>query len=457
MKLFGRNRNPYAVAFTLFVALVVVWVAQMSWWIYATVRIADEQLEFYRAQTRGSAELAAVVLNRSYDRLRSEAQSMAAIGNEKHLVSAFDLLLNDPAVLGYTLHKPDATLLAAGGVTDSSFYTDVTGAVHAVLFLDPNYPVLLTTELSRDLVIDSAARFGEIAESPFQASHFQIKESVEAELEKLARRRLIMFGSEGAFFVILTLLGAYMIYRALRQSEQLKRQQENFVHAVTHELKIPIASIKLYLETMLAGKVEPDKTKSFIPRMLDDCRRLDTMVDNVLEAGRHDNHAFKANLVRTNLSADLEEYLNELHPMIKRNNVRLRFDAEPELYVRSDYHALRRVVTALVDNAIKYSPEDRRELLISAKKVGRWCHIVFADKGVGVEAGEQKRVFERFYRTGSENTRTVPGTGIGLFLVRQIVEEHGGSVELHSEGLDRGTTVTVKLPLDSPWRMDKER
>jgi hypothetical protein len=109
---------------------------------------------------------------------------------------------------------------------------------------------------------------------------------------------------------------------------------------------------------------------------------------------------------------------------------------------------MRRVVSALVDNAIKYSPETRRELTITAKRAGKQCVLTFTDRGVGIESHESRRIFDRFYRTGMESTRSVKGTGLGLFLVKEIVAEHEGNVEVHSEGADCGSTFIITLPLE---------
>jgi signal transduction histidine kinase len=239
-----------------------------------------------------------------------------------------------------------------------------------------------------------------------------------------------------------------MIYRTLHQSEELKLQQENFIHAVTHEFKIPVASIKLYLETMASQKIDKEKCLSLVPRMLDDCRRLEQLVDNVLEAGRLTRQSHHLKLSPANFSADLAEYLEELRPLIERSHLKLTTDIEPDLCVRADYQAMRRVISALVDNAIKYSPEARRELTITAKRAGSQCLLAFIDRGVGIELHERRKIFDRFYRTGMESTRSVKGTGLGLFLVKEIVAEHNGSVEVRSDGADCGSTFVISLPLE---------
>jgi hypothetical protein len=183
--------------------------------------------------------------------------------------------------------------------------------------------------------------------------------------------------------------------------------------------------------------------------MVEDCQRLEGLVDNVLEAGRLSQQSRKMKHVRTNLSADLQEYLDELKPMFQRYDLKLTTAIEPDIYAKTDYHALRRVVTALADNAIKYSPPGRRSLSVSLQRANSGCELRFSDNGVGIARHEQEQVFERFYRTGEEKTRSVKGTGIGLFLVKQIVREHGGSVMIESEGQDKGTTFVIKLPSEN--------
>ena len=427
---------------------MIVCCGQIFWWVYFQVAISEEQLQYHEQQSTASAELAALILNRSYERLSYEAASFVSVDNVRHLTAALDLLASDPAVKGYQLFDKTGQLAASRGEVDSTFYLPVAAANSAVIYLDIGYPMRMTEELNRDLRYVGETKHGKLTLPWFERTMFAVREDVAASVKAKADRRVLMFAMEGSFFVLLTILGAYMIYRTLRQSEELKNRQENFIQAVTHELKIPVASIKLYLETMASGKFDQEKMKGFVPRMLDDCSRLEGLVDNVLEAGRLSRRGHQAKLVESNLSNDLLDYIEEMRPMTERYKMKVVADIEPELRIKSDFHALRRVVTALIDNAIKYSPENRREMTITARKAGaRTVEIIFADKGVGVAKMEQGKVFERFYRTGNENTRSVKGTGIGLFLVKQIISEHRGTVELKSEGSDMGSQFVIRLPL----------
>ncbi len=441
-------RAPQRLALALFVAIVIVAVAQITWWIIFQVTLSREQVQLYTKIAANSATLAATSLNRTYDRLVSEASAAAGDADSEQARKSFDRLLADPAVVGYLLSDSNGNVIGRGGEADSACYCPVDAERQAVLFFNSDYPEQLVAQLNPDLVYHSDNGKGACSSPWFATRMFSLKPDVLAQVKNRALHRVVMFVAEGSFFVLLTLLGAFLIYRALRQSEELKLRQENFIHAVTHELKIPVASIKLYLETMVSPKIDKEKCLSLVPRMLDDCQRLEQLVDNVLDAGRLARRSHDVQLLPSDLSTDLKEYLEEIRPLIERSHLRLTADIEPDLCVRTDYQAMRRVVLALVDNAIKYSHEARRELAISAKRSDNHCVLAFADRGVGIELQEQPKIFDRFYRTGRENIRTVKGTGLGLFLVKEIVAEHGGSVAVHSDGPDRGSTFVVTLPLE---------
>ncbi|MCK5125842.1 MAG: HAMP domain-containing histidine kinase [candidate division Zixibacteria bacterium] len=280
-----------------------------------------------------------------------------------------------------------------------------------------------------------------------QSEDADIPIEVVLEIEERQRRMVIMFISESCFFILIILLGAYQIYRTLRQSEALKRQQLNFMHAVTHEFRTPITSLRLYLETLQSGNIPPDKTAELYPKMIDDTNRLESLIDNVLQAGNLSQGDYKLNLVETDLSRDVKDYLAATDPFIKRQNGSLTSDIEPGIKARTDAKAFIRVINALVDNALKYSAKGEKLIRVILRKENNNALLSVTDMGIGIDASEQKKVFERFYRVGDENTRTVNGTGLGLYLVREIIEAHDGKASVWSEGKDKGATFTITLPL----------
>ena len=266
-------------------------------------------------------------------------------------------------------------------------------------------------------------------------------------LDSEKRRVITMFLSEGGFFFLVMLLGAYLIYRTLCRAEELKAQQQNFIHSMTHELKAPVASIRLYLQTALSGKVGPERTREFFPKMIEDCDRLEGLIDNVLEAGHFGRTGYKLKLSPTNLSEDLNEYLDDLEPLINRHGGKVERKIKDGVTVKSDYQALHRVISALVHNALKYSPPDKKAIEVSLESDSHNALVAIRDEGYGIEPAEQKKIFDRFYRGAGEQTRLVKGTGLGLFLVREVVQVHGGKIRVKSGGAGQGATFIVKLPL----------
>jgi len=279
---------------------------------------------------------------------------------------------------------------------------------------------------------------------------FTISDRILEELGDDAHGRITMFISEGSFFMLVMLAGAFLIYRTLRKSEELNIRQVGFVQSVTHEFRTPLTSLRLYIETLQSGAVEGDQARKLYDKMLDDCARLDTMVDNVLQAGHFGGAKYDLNLSESDLSQDIREYLDEMKPYLGRRNAVVEIEIADGIRARTDYHALGRAVRALVDNAVRYSPPDRRHIVVALKQSGNSAEISVADRGPGIPSDEQAKIFDRFYRINDEKSRTVKGTGLGLYLVRQIVQALGGSIRVKSSGKDDGSVFTIRLPVIKP-------
>ena len=250
------------------------------------------------------------------------------------------------------------------------------------------------------------------------------------------------------FFALLItglVLNTIFLVREIRRNEQ----HDAFLNAVTHELKTPIASIKLYLETLKSRDVAPEKREEFYDVMLADSDRLLHTVDQVLQAGRAGEKKRQLNLSEI----DVGRLLNDAVTTV-RNRYNLGDDVirmtEPasDMKILGDDDELRTVFVNLLDNAIKYSGEDKR-ITIRAKNrtLNNKVDVFIRDNGIGIPPSELKRVFKRFYRVSDEAAKGTKGTGLGLAIVRAIVVKHGGNVRVDSKGEMRGTTFIVQFPL----------
>ena len=232
------------------------------------------------------------------------------------------------------------------------------------------------------------------------------------------------------------------LVREIRRNEQ----QDSFLNAVTHELKTPIASIRLYLETLQSRGVDETQRREFYRIMLEDADRLLATVDQVLKAGeaRHGSHSKQ--WLEVNFSKIVEETA-ELARL--RHNLppqTLRFASQPpaELLVLGKPEELRTAVFNLFDNAIKYSGSEKNIVVDLATTGPETIVLSVRDRGIGIPRPELKRIFSRFYRV--PNTGQVKGTGLGLFIVRAVARRYGGDAYAESEGEGRGSTFTISLP-----------
>ena len=243
-------------------------------------------------------------------------------------------------------------------------------------------------------------------------------------------------------------LNTIFLVREIRRNEQ----HEAFINAVTHELKTPVASMKLYLQTLQKRPVDDAKRQEFYEAMLEDSDRLLGTIEQVLRAGQLGARARREGHTPIDLGAIVEECVSL---------ARIRYRLPPEAlivrdasangaghFVLGDEDDLKAVVSNLVDNAIKYSGQDVRVAVELEQAEPAKATLRVRDHGIGISPSERKRIFRRFYRV--PGTMRIKGTGLGLFIVRSVVARHGGKVFAESDGPGRGSTFTVHLPVAAP-------
>jgi len=234
------------------------------------------------------------------------------------------------------------------------------------------------------------------------------------------------------------------LVREIRRNEQ----QDSFLNAVTHELKTPIASIRMYLETLESRQLDEPRRREFYRIMLEDTDRLLGTVEQVLKAGEARQRSNRKNWQELDFSELVKSALDLTRLRHHLTPENLRFGAAPQegLLVLGNPEELRTVVFNLFDNAVKYSG-DSREIVVDVRTPDMDTVLLSVhDLGIGIPRSELKRIFHRFYRATNPLAGQVKGTGLGLFIVRSIARRHGGDVYAESEGEGRGSTFTVRLP-----------
>jgi two-component system sensor histidine kinase SenX3 len=249
----------------------------------------------------------------------------------------------------------------------------------------------------------------------------------------------------GSLLFLLLIAGLVLIVILLLREVRLNERQSNFVSAVTHELKTPVASLKLYLDTLAYRDIDPDRRAEFYRTMRQDIERLNSTINNVLSAAMYTDRPVAdprpLDLVR--LARRAIELTVSRHQLPKDA---IHYAGASTLRVAGDAQALETAVLNLLDNAVKYSKERVEvEIEVWGDADGQ-AHVRVRDHGIGMSRTHLPFIFTRFYRIGSEVRRSRTGTGLGLFIVRAIVKGHRGTITADSLGPDRGSTFTISLP-----------
>ncbi len=258
-----------------------------------------------------------------------------------------------------------------------------------------------------------------ISPSLYQAEHNAILSE--------RRKRSIMHLSEGLFFFALIIIAAVFIFRSVRRQFRLQLQQQNFMMAVTHELKTPIAVTRLNLETMQRYALDPEKQKRLIRTTLEETSRLTFLTNNILISSQLEGGGYPSSKEELDLSDLLKDCIQDF---------RVRFpdrvfleEIEIDADVKGDALLLQMLINNLLENAIKYSPKETpvKALL---KKDRNAIHLAIIDEGAGIPDDEKKKIFSKFYRIGNEATRKAQGTGLGLYLCTRIADYHNADISV---------------------------
>lgn len=249
---------------------------------------------------------------------------------------------------------------------------------------------------------------------------------------------------EGLLMAVAILAGVYVIFLYWRRQAKLYLQQRTYISQLTHELKSPLASIQLHLETVKMRDLPKEKLDGFIDTMLSDTDRLNILTSNLLMATRIEFRQLGEKAKKIDFSEFVMSYLQSKSSELPEGG-RLTMEIEPQISATIDVEGMEMALRNLFENALLYSPVSP-EIRVSLRRSGRQCLLDFQDNGKGLKKNEQEKIFDMFYRvrTPGENIR---GTGLGLYIVRSVVSAHGGKISVESPGLGKGCTFHITLPL----------
>jgi len=264
-------------------------------------------------------------------------------------------------------------------------------------------------------------------------------EAVKAEEKSKSARNV----GEGSIFLLLILVGAVFVYRSVRKEFKLSQEQQNFMMAVTHELKTPLAVTKLNLETLIKHKLEETKQQKLLEMTLEETERLNALANNILISSQLEGGGYLFSNEELDFSSLVMDGVGQFKNRFA--NYHWVMDIEEDQVLTGDALLLQIMVNNLLENAVKYSPK-HSTIAASLKKEGQHLLLKVSDQGPGIPDEEKKKIFRRFYRVGSETVRATKGTGLGLYLCKKIATDHAGEVSVQ-DNHPTGSIFSVRFPL----------
>ncbi len=246
-------------------------------------------------------------------------------------------------------------------------------------------------------------------------------------IDKEVKKNTWKYVAEGITFLILILIGAVFVYRSISRQLKIQQQQQNFMMAITHELKTPISVARLNLETLQKYNLDEEKKQKIIRTTLDETSRLDFLTNNILVAAQLESNNFKAEKEELDLTALLKDCIRQFSNRFPERDFTEEIEADTD--IKGDSLLLQMLINNLLENAAKYSPKGS-PISTSLKKYRSGIELQIKDEGIGIDQAEKDKIFNKFYRIGSEATRKTKGTGLGLYLCRKIAKDRNGDITM---------------------------
>jgi len=279
----------------------------------------------------------------------------------------------------------------------------------------------------------------------FMGRHYELRSIAEKYRPELVPQHInwpVLAG--GIIMLALVLVGLYIIFIYWRRQSRLYAEQKTFIAQITHELKSPLASIRLHLETIRLRKPAPEKMERFLDTMLGDTERLNSLISNFLMAAKLEQRPLGADLSLVDFSSFVDRFVHDFRQQLPEGSI-LTVNIEPEIHAKIDSEGMKMVLRNLLENAFLYSPASP-EIQVELRKNWISCTLSVSDNGKGIDPKEFKNIFKMFYRV-RETGETIRGTGLGLYIVKSIVNRHNGKIRVESSGPEKGSRFIISLPI----------
>ncbi len=281
----------------------------------------------------------------------------------------------------------------------------------------------------------------EIYQLQIQLSQYISTIDMEMALSEFNKQKMMIVG-EGLVFALSILISMFLINRAFISEIETNKQLNNFLLSVTHELKTPIASLKMINRTLYNKNIEEADKIELLETAYEESTRLESLVNNILTAAQME-HRYKYNFEKIDLGQLVQQSVSRFQKSFLANEI--SFTSQEGLTINADKEALIKVIDNLIDNGIKYAPKNSI-LKIETGRHQDFISVKFIDSGRGIKAQEKKKILKKFYRIGNEETREKSGAGLGLFIVKETLDAHHGDL-LIFDNTPAGSIFEIRLPM----------
>jgi len=274
-----------------------------------------------------------------------------------------------------------------------------------------------------------------------------LSSAISARLADERRRRINQYLWEGSFFLLALCACIAVIWKALHAEAEVLKEQDSFLALVSHQFKTPLASLQLSLETMSLRQLSPEQSRMLIDRMLSDLARMETMVSRILDSVRLSRGRVDLKAEPVRLASAIARVVGQFEERARKDRIQLQTDIPEELQVLADPLAVDVVVRNLIENALNaVAPVGGGKIRVSSRRLGAEVELVVRDSGIGFRPADEGRLFEKFSRLNPGAGGGYYGTGLGLFIVKRLMQLVGGRVSAHSEGLGQGAEFVLVWP-----------
>jgi two-component system phosphate regulon sensor histidine kinase PhoR len=339
-------------------------------------------------------------------------------------------------------------LINTNGENITGFLTDRKKLYETILRTDLQYDLEFNYRIDFPDSYNSETRSGNLIYSSqlnpwFPDQEIEINLINKNLIKDIINRRGLIYGIASLLLLVAMLLGVILILRDIRRENHLARLRSDFISNVTHELKTPLTSIRMYAESLIMERVKSDsEQKEYLSIVVTETDRLKRMINNILEFSKMEKGKPEYHFVNSNLASILNASIQEMNYWFEKEHFEVVTELDETIYAEVDPEKITQAISNLLSNAIKYSTDIKKVFIRLFRKPDHIC-IEVEDRGIGIPEDRLSRIFEQFYRI--EQKENISGTGLGLTVVKEIIESHGGTIKVESE-IGKGSRFTIVIP-----------